>query len=155
MYEMSIRRLPVDDSSGVKQVIVQVPIMGSECYQLPEMLGVDASKIQWITPVQVSEQYTGIPAKGFTFCLQPNWTERGTAQVVTVVYNLQKVSSVMFGGPHKRIVTDNAALDAIIPVELGAAIERCTIAFLVQIEDTHEDVDNPGLLQSGRCIGTV
>lgn len=141
MTEVSIRRMPVDDSAGSRQVIVQVPIHNSDCYQLPDLLDIDPTAIHWITPVQVSAHYTGIPAPGFTFGIRPYREQEGKSQWVDVFYQLNKVAVIAIGGRHGRIVTGNAfdeQLAKLFP-EAAEAVAQVTVAFLVQYEVPHED----------------
>jgi hypothetical protein len=140
MTEMSIRRMPVDDSAGSRQCIVQVPINSTECYQLPDLLQLsDPAQIHWITPVQVSAQYTGIPCPGFTFGIRPHRAEEGKGQWVDIFYQLNKVAVICIGGPHGRIVTGNAVVGEEVSAEVANAVAQATVAFLVQFEVPHED----------------
>jgi hypothetical protein len=131
--------MPVDESSGVKQVIVQVPIQGQDCHQLPNVLGVDNAKFHWITPVQISAQYTGVPAPGFTFTIRPGHIDDFSGQWVDVWSNLHRVAAILVGGPHNRIVIGSELLSGNIPEEIVQAAQQVTVAFLVQYEDIHED----------------
>ncbi|QBJ02818.1 hypothetical protein MZD04_gp292 [Pseudomonas phage Psa21] len=145
--------MPLDESSGVKELIVQVPIVDSECYQLPDILKVDSNRISWVSPVQICVQYTDVPAPGFTFTLGPN--PDGKGQWLYVWYKLHRVAIVAIGGPHGRIVVGSNLVDETTPADLAEVINQVTIAFLVHIKETHEDDTNTGLLQQGSCIGTV
>jgi hypothetical protein len=141
MTEVSIRRMPIDDSAGSHQVIVQVPIHNTECYQLPDLLGINPTAIHWITPVQVSAQYSGIPAPGFTFTIRPYREQEGGGQWVDVFYRLNKVALISIGGPHGRIVTGNSLDEQLAKLfpEMAEAVAQVTVAFLVQYEVPHED----------------
>jgi hypothetical protein len=130
--------MPIDESSGVKQAIVQVPLFASECYELPGFLGVEIADIHWITPVQVSAHYTGVPAPGFTFTIRPHRTQEGSGQWVDIWCNLNRVASIVIGGPFHRIVV-GANMGEEVPASIIEAAHNVTVAFLVQIEDTHED----------------
>lgn len=136
MTEMSIRRMPVDESTQSRQVIVQVPIYNSECYQLPDALDIVSTAVHWITPVQVSAQYTGIPAPGFTFTIRPHRAEEGAGQWVDVFLRLRKVASILIGGQFGRIVTST---DIQHDDLLFDDLRNVTVAFLVQYEVPHED----------------
>lgn len=147
MSELVLRKLPVDKSSGVKQVIVQVPFHQTECYELHQYLGLKAAHdIEWITPIQVSSQYTGVPQPGYTFIIHPDRRYENT-QWVDIFCNLEKMGVISFGGPHRRIVTGNC-VDS-------ERLTDVTVAFLVQIKESNEDQHNTRLLKPGHCIGTV
>ncbi|WDS62151.1 hypothetical protein [Pseudomonas phage D6] len=103
-------------------------------------------KIEWITPIQISIEYTGVPNPAYRFVVHPN-AQPGAAQWMDIFGNLEKVGYIAFGGPHGRIVTGNC-VDS-------ERIDHVSAAFLVQIKETHEDSTDSGLLQPGRCIGTV
>lgn len=119
MTEMTIRRMPWTDDV-TKRAIIQIPLDGKEqVLELNDLVNARHPdwEFEWITPVQVSTQYTGIPAPGFTFVIRPpSESDYATArrspdsdrvvvaQMVDVLYHLHHVQSFMIGGPNGRIV---------------------------------------------------
>lgn len=145
MSELVVRRVPVDASRSVKQVIVQVPFNQIECYEMRDYLTLESSEqIDWITPVQISKQYTGEPDTAYKFTIRRDQV-KGATQWVDVILGDENVGLVAFGGPHSRIViaSNNPIVDDV------------TIAFLVQYKENHEDTINTGLLKQGCCLGTL
>ncbi|MNL03332.1 hypothetical protein D3C87_1238650 [compost metagenome] len=140
MSELTIRRIPVDDSAGSRQVIVQVPLVNGECYQIPDYLKVPNESIHWITPVQVSAHYTGVPAPGFTFTVRPG--REGSGQWVDVWCNLEQAASILVGGPYSRITIGSNIDSGDLSINVAEAARQVTVAFLVQFEVPHEDTDN-------------
>ncbi|MNX01517.1 hypothetical protein D3C86_310510 [compost metagenome] len=140
MSELTIRRIPVDDSAGSRQVIVQVPLVNGECYQIPDYLKVPNECIHWITPVQVSAHYTGVPAPGFTFTVRPG--REGSGQWVDVWCNLEQAASILVGGPYSRITIGSNIDSGDLSINVAEAARQVTVAFLVQFEVPHEDTDN-------------
>lgn len=151
MTEVTIRRMPITDDNA-RRVIVQVPLDGKEqVFQLPELLlrATYNEQIEWITPIQVSQQYSGVPAPGFTFIVRPpSYGDRST-QWLDVFYNLQLVQSFAFGGPHGRIV-QSAPYEQSGDGVKDLMVLASTVAFLVQVKkipDEATENSNPAELQ--------
>jgi len=147
MTTVSIRRMPWSDDA-TNRAIVQVPLDGEEqVFDLPMMInGGDAKwDFEWITPVQVSQQYTGVPAPGFTFTIRPPSAsdhvvreDHPRAQVVDVFYHLNLVQSFMIGGPHGRIVAGMQYEQGNDPL-VDLTVLSTTLAFLVQFKSAPDD----------------
>lgn len=160
MTEMTIRRMPWT-CDETKRSIVQIPLDGKEqVYQLPELLLNNDPEwaIEWITPVQVSQQYTGVPSPGFTFVVRPmSESDAGEGQrawdsdrmvypqMVDVFYHLKLVQSFSIGGPHGRIVAGSQYVQVGDGVQ-DLSVLSSTMAFLVQakrvpdVEDTENSL---------------
>lgn len=145
MTELSIRRMPSDDEN-TKRAILQIPLTGKEevielkHVMFPTDLMSDW-EFDWITPVQISEQYTGVPASGFTFIVRPevDADDRHRTQLIDVFYQLKHIQTLAFGGVGRIVYGGN--LEGKSPEAMY--VMSATVAFMVQFkrvpdEDTED-----------------
>lgn len=142
MTELSIRRMPSDDEN-TKRAIVQVPLTGKEDVielkqvMLPADLMADW-EFDWITPIQISEQYTSVPASGFTFIVRPADGRRST-QMVDVFYQLKHIQTLAIGGVGRIVY--GVDLEGKSPEAMY--VSSATVAFMVQFKRVpDEDTEN-------------
>uniref|UniRef100_A0AB39CDH3 Uncharacterized protein n=1 Tax=Pseudomonas phage RVTF4 TaxID=3236931 RepID=A0AB39CDH3_9VIRU len=150
MTEMTIRRMPIDDDH-TKRLIVQVPVEGKlDVYQLNDVIPHDTGwAVEWITPVQVSQQYTGVPAPHMTFVVRPASSDEELVmnggqrtQYVDVFYELSLVQTFAINGRTGRIVAA-APYQQVGDGMKDLTVLSSTMAFLVQFKaPDDEDTEN-------------